>query len=46
MSTMASLSRELGRLSARGAPGWLLPVAGVVVALVAVFGAGGDWWWD
>ena len=32
--TMASLFRELGRLSARGAPPWLLPAA--FVALVAV----------
>ncbi len=34
LPTMASLFRELGRLSARGAPPWLLPAA--LVALVAV----------
>jgi regulator of protease activity HflC (stomatin/prohibitin superfamily) len=38
---MANLFRELGRVSARGLPGWLLPAAGVAAALLiagTVFG--------
>jgi len=31
---MANVFRELGRLSTRGSPGWLLPVAAVVAALL------------
>jgi len=31
---MANVFRELGRLSTRGPPGWLLPVAAVVAALL------------
>ncbi|WP_336024001.1 SPFH domain-containing protein [Halobellus salinisoli] len=32
---MANVFRELGRLSTRGSPGWLLPAAAVVAALLA-----------
>ncbi|MGQ4556519.1 SPFH domain-containing protein [Halobellus sp. GM3] len=40
---MASLFRELGRLSARGPPGWLLPAVGVAAAVfVALALFGGD----
>jgi len=43
MSLMANLFRELGRLSARGLPGWVVPTVGVVAAVLVAFALfGGD----
>ncbi|RLM56739.1 SPFH/Band 7/PHB domain protein [Halobellus sp. Atlit-31R] len=40
---MANLFRELGRLSARGLPGWAVPTAGVAAAVLVAFALfGGD----
>ncbi|MDQ2056112.1 SPFH domain-containing protein [Halobellus sp. H-GB7] len=40
---MANLFRELGRLSARGLPGWVVPTVGVVAAVLVAFALfGGD----